>query len=97
MTTNRERIVAVGLEPLYLFWRSIFQLDFYTMILLLVNNHDIQETFVLSLSKSPHGSCRGYAKSCFFFTFDGAFLSVEAIPLSRGYYTTLDMASIEII
>ena len=38
------------------------------MILLSVNNHDIQGTFVLSLSKSPQGFCGGYAKSFVFFT-----------------------------
>ena len=36
------------------------------MILLQVNTHDIQETYALLLLKSSQGSCRVYAKSCFF-------------------------------
>ena len=71
-------------------------MDFYTMILLLVNNHDIQETCTLTF-KISSGVLSRLCKILFFFTFDGAFLSVEDIPFSRGYYMTLDVASIEII
>ena len=50
---------AVGIELLHLFLGSIFPWS---------DIQDIQETFVLSLSKSHQTSCQGYAKILCFFT-----------------------------
>ena len=45
---------------LVLFWMKYKIVSTYKYL------HDIQETFVFSLSKSPQGSCWGYAKSSVF-------------------------------